>query len=65
LRNGSAALVLPGSIVASIGNPPTLGSDFTAAIAANGSNIVITVNSVKNVSLVNPVVGTWFNPPTF
>jgi prepilin-type N-terminal cleavage/methylation domain-containing protein len=67
MRNGSAAQVLTASIIASIGNPPTLGSDFGASIALSGaSNILITVGTVKGVALSAPgVIGTWIYPSAF
>jgi MSHA pilin protein MshA len=65
MRLGTAASVLPADILASIGNPPALGSDFVAATANNGSNITITISQVKGVTLNSTVVGTWFYPSAF
>ncbi len=61
LRNAGAP-TSNASIVASVTATPDVGADFNVAAAASGSDIVITVNSVKTYSLSTPVVGTWYFP---
>jgi MSHA pilin protein MshA len=61
LRNG--AVPAPASVLNSVGTPtPDLGIDYRVTTAASGSNIAITVNSVKGVSLSPVVTGTWTFP---
>ena len=66
LRTGIAASVTTTDILASIGNLPNVGDDFTVAAADDGSsNIRITVSVVKNATLSIPAVGTWYKPTSF
>ncbi|MEN6488246.1 MAG: prepilin-type N-terminal cleavage/methylation domain-containing protein [Smithella sp.] len=60
LRN--SAVPAPASVLASVTTTPDVGADFSVTAAASGSNIVVTVNSVKSTSLTTPAVGTWFYP---
>ncbi len=60
LRNGSAALAA--SVLASVTTAPDLGGDFGVSAAASGSDIAITVSTVKGSALTTAVVGTWVFP---
>ena len=51
------------NVLTSLGTP-NLGTDFTVAAAASGSDILITVSVVKGVTLTSNVIGTWFYPTT-
>ena len=51
------------NVLTSLGTP-NLGTDFTVAAAASGSDIKITVSVVKGVTLTASVVGTWYYPTT-
>ncbi len=63
LRNGTAPAAA--SVLASVGTPtPDLGADYYVTTAAAGSNIAITVNSVKGVALSSAIMGTWIWPTT-
>ena len=63
LRNGTAPAAA--SVLNSVGTPnPNLGVDYNVTTAASGSNIMITVNSVKTVSLSPAITGTWIWPTT-
>jgi len=48
-------------VLASVTAVPYLGEDFGVGAAADGSDIVITVNTVKGVA-TGGVVGTWYFP---
>jgi MSHA pilin protein MshA len=53
------------AIVLSVGATPDLGSDFTVAAVAQGTTgILITVNSVQQVSLTTAITGMWPMPTT-
>ncbi len=60
LRNGTAAPAA--SVLASVTAAPDVGNDFGVAAAASGSNILITVSTVKGAALTAAVVGTWIYP---
>jgi MSHA pilin protein MshA len=49
------------SIIASVTTTPDVGGDFNVSAAADASGILITVNSVKGVTVTN-AVGTWIYP---
>ena len=53
---------LAADIMASITTAPNVGNDFGVSAAASGSDIAITVNSIKGAALSTPVVGTWTFP---
>ena len=52
------------NVLTSVGSPVNIGSDFVVTTGASGSDIVITVTTVKGVDLTTSVVGTWFFPTT-
>jgi prepilin-type N-terminal cleavage/methylation domain-containing protein len=60
LRN--SAVTLAASVLASVTAAPVLGNDFAATAAASGSDILITVTTVRNVALSPTVAGTWIYP---
>ncbi len=59
LRNASAPT--SADVMTSVTTAPNVGPDFTVAAAASGSDIVITVNSIKGAT-ITPVIGTWTFP---
>jgi MSHA pilin protein MshA len=61
LFNG--AVPLSPTVFASVTGTPPLGSDFGVTAGQNGSDITISVNSVKGTT-ITAVVGTWFYPTT-
>ena len=50
------------AVAASITATPYLGPDYNVTAAAAGSGILITVLSVKGVTLSPAVTGTWYYP---
>jgi hypothetical protein len=50
------------AVAASITATPYLGPDYNVTAAAAGSGILITVLSVKGVTLSTAVTGTWYYP---
>jgi hypothetical protein len=54
--------VLFRSVLNSITTTPYLGPDYSVAAATAASGILITVNSVKGVSLTTAQTGTWYYP---
>jgi MSHA pilin protein MshA len=60
LSSGSAPLAA--SVLASVQAAVDVGSDFGLSAAASGSDIAISVGTVKGVALTAVVVGTWIFP---
>jgi MSHA pilin protein MshA len=58
----SGAPPLAADVLSSVGAIPDVGVDFYVTAAADGSNIAITVGSVKTVALSPAVVSTWIFP---
>ena len=56
-----AGATTPGAVLASIQANSNVGSDFALSESANGSDIVITVTTVKNNSIPS-TSGTWYYP---
>jgi MSHA pilin protein MshA len=55
---------LAANVLSSVGLTPNLGSDYTVAAGASGSDIQITVSQVRGATLSANVVGTWYFPTT-
>jgi MSHA pilin protein MshA len=61
LRNGAAPT--GAQVLASInGVTPIAGADFGVTAAISGSDILITVSTVKDVALSPAITGTWVYP---
>jgi len=56
-----AGATTPGAVLASIQANSNVGSDFVLSATNNGSDIVITVTTVKNNSIPS-TSGTWYYP---
>jgi hypothetical protein len=56
-----AGATTPGAVLASIQANSNVGSDFVLSATNNGSDIVITVTTVKNKSIPS-TSGTWYYP---
>jgi MSHA pilin protein MshA len=51
------------SVFNSVTDTPNVGSDFGVTAGKNGSDITISVNTVKG-NAITAVVGTWYYPTT-
>jgi MSHA pilin protein MshA len=60
LVNG--AVPTSAAVLASVQGAMGLGNDFGGSAAASGSDITITIGTVKGTALTSAVVGTWIFP---
>lgn len=60
LRGGGTTTAA--AVLASVGAVPDVGPDFVIGAVASGSNIAITVTSVKSNVLTTAQTGTWIYP---